>query len=98
MEIPLASEQRCPTAAEAGVRLDRLHSSTEDAWMPARDPEARDRPRKLVGRLRDDDLLRRLERLNAFVARIRPPGSPLQNPLKHGSWPVRKRVGRPEPR
>lgn len=65
--------------------------------MPARDPDARTCPRKVVGRLRDDDLLRRLERLNAFVARIRPPGcSP--NPLKHGSWPVRKRVGRPEPR
>jgi len=66
--------------------------------MPARDPEAHERPRKVVGRLRDDDLLRRLERLNHFVARIRPPGVSVSNPLKHGSWPVRKRVGRPEPR
>jgi hypothetical protein len=66
--------------------------------MHARDPKAHDRPRKVVGRLRDDDLLGRLERLNAFVARIRPAGRAPENPLKHGSWPVRKRVGRPEPR
>jgi len=68
--------------------------------MQPRSEEPGDRassPRKTVGRLRDEDLLRRLERLNAFVLRIRPPHSP-PNPLKHGSWPVRKRVGRPEPR
>lgn len=65
--------------------------------MSASDPRAHERPRKVVGHMRDENLLRRLERLNAFVARIRPPGS-RPNPLKDGSWPVRKRVGRPEPR
>jgi hypothetical protein len=64
-----------------------------DAPVPAELP-----PRKVVGR-RDEraDLLGRLERLNAFVARLRPPDAP-RNPLKDGSWPVRKRAGRPDPR
>jgi hypothetical protein len=66
--------------------------------MSVRGPEGPERPRKIVGRDRAHDRLGRLERLNAFVARIRPPGRALENPLKHGSWPVRKRVGRPEPR
>jgi hypothetical protein len=55
-------------------------------------------PRKVVGRLRELDPLKRLEELNRFVAKLRPRGKRLPNPLKDGSWPVRKRVGRPEPR
>lgn len=62
---------------------------------PLRDESA---PRKTVGRLHEKDPLRRLERLNRFVARIRPTRTTVPNPLKDGSWPVRKRVGRPEPR
>ena len=52
--------------------------------MLADDPEPLDRPRKVVGHLRDrdEDLLRRLERLNAFVARIRPPGNPFPESLE----------------
>jgi len=55
-------------------------------------------PRKVVGRLRVLDPLKRLEELNRFVTQLRPRAKRGPNPLKDGSWPVRKRVGRPEPR
>jgi hypothetical protein len=55
-------------------------------------------PRKIVGKEKALDPLERLRRLNEFVAAITPKDAPRQNPLKDGSWPVRKTVGRPQPR
>jgi hypothetical protein len=55
-------------------------------------------PRKIVGRRRETNPLQTLERLNRFLERIRPRATRPPNRLKDGSWPVRKRLGRPEPR
>jgi hypothetical protein len=55
-------------------------------------------PRKTVGKLRDPDPLRRLERLNKFTASIRPRTAARIERRDDGTRPVRKRVGRPEPR
>jgi hypothetical protein len=55
-------------------------------------------PRKVVGRPKAIDPFERLARLNAFVRSIRPKDASKSDPLKDGSWPIRRIVGRPRPR
>lgn len=51
-------------------------------------------PRKTVGKLREDNPLTRLHRLNEFVRRIRPKDVAEQEDRE----PIRKVVGRPRPK
>jgi hypothetical protein len=53
--------------------------------------------RKQVGRPKELSPFERLARLRELERRFKPASAATQDPLKDGSWPVRKTVGRPRP-